>query len=136
MPSNSRDRSRKVRHVAELVNSQSGGMGKLLKQARSLQFLQKQLASLLEPEMASLVQVAVLRDGCLVLVTPSASLATRIRMDSNVLINSLRKFGIKGVSNIEIRVAPLPQTKRESRAKRGLPQAAKESMKHLLPEIK
>ena len=117
-----------ARQVGELLKSRSSGLGKLLDQARQLQFLDQKLADLLEPEIGSQVQVAALRENCLVLVTPSAALATRLKHDSDSLLNSLQASGVKGISQIRVRTAPLSQTKPVSRRKRKLPDIARQSL--------
>ncbi len=117
-----------ARQVSELLKSRSSGLGKLLDQARQLQFLDQKLADLLEPEIGSQVQVAALRENCLVLVTPSAALATRLKHDSDSLLNSLQASGVKGISQIRVRTAPLSQTKPVSRRKRKLPDIARQSL--------
>jgi len=117
-----------ARQVSELLKSRSSGLGKLLDQARQLQFLDQKLADLLEPEIGSQVQVAALRENCLVLVTPSAALATRLKHDSDSLLNSLQASGVKGISQIRVRTAPLSQTKPVARRKRKLPDIARQSL--------
>ena len=128
MAGNSQSPKRSARQVGELLNSESKSLGKLLSHARQLQFLDQKLAGLLEPEMCAQVQVAAMHDECLVLLTPSAALATRLKMDSDSLLNSLKASGVKGLSQIKVRTAPITRTKKETRHKRQLPECARLSL--------
>jgi len=104
-------------------------MGQLLAQARQLAALDVQLAGLVDKEIAALVQVAALRDTCLVLVTPSAALATRLRMDSESLVRSMSAASGKPISELKVRVAPLAHLQTQARRHRGLPEPAKQSLR-------
>ena len=85
-----------------------GGLGKLLARAEQLARLDALLAELLEPGLAPHVRVANVRDGCLVLVTPVAPIATRLRMLAPTLLEQFRERGVTVFSRIETTVAPLP----------------------------
>ncbi len=78
--------------------------------------------------MCAQVQVAAMHDECLVLLTPSAALATRLKMDSDSLLNSLKASGVKGLSQIKVRTAPITRTRKETRHKRELPECARLSL--------
>lgn len=115
--------------VSRLLSSGKSGLGQLLSQARQLEQLDRHLATLVDKEIAPLVQVAALRDDCLVLVTPSAALATRLRMDSDSLVRSMAAACRRPISNLKVRVAPLARSQVEDRKRRHLPESAKQSLK-------
>ncbi|NIP17757.1 MAG: DUF721 domain-containing protein [Xanthomonadales bacterium] len=121
-------RRRHFRRISELLKSGGSGFGKLLARARELDRLDRSLAGLLEPEMAAMVHVANLRDDCLVLVTPSAALATRLRMDAAQLVRSLHAAGIRGIRDIAVRVAPFESAPASQPRKRRLPDAARNAL--------
>jgi len=116
------------KQVTELLKSGSSGLGKLLQQARKLQSLDRKLATILEPGISSQVRVASLIEQRLVLITPSAALATRLRQDSESILSALRASGARNISHIQVRTAPLPGVENNPRKKRGLPAAARESL--------
>ena len=97
-------------------------------QARAIDKLDKLLARFLEPGLAGQVRVASLKDRCLVLVTPKAAIATRLRMDSPHLVKTLRANGLRSVKEIRIRVAPLHRTLENKVKRRELPRAAREAL--------
>ena len=119
----------KPRPICELLNSRSPGLAQLLNRAQYLDLLDKKLSRIVEPAIARHVQVAALHERCLVVITPSAALATRIRQDSRSLLKSLMAAGVKGIDNIKVRTAPLSRARNNDRQKRVLPEIAKQSLK-------
>jgi len=111
-----------------MLKTSSQGLGNLLNHARKLRHLDQKLAGLLEPPLGEQVQVAALHDSCLVIITPSAALATRLRMDSESLVRALQNAGVKGVNHIRVRTAPLSRTPEIHRRKRQLPEIARQSL--------
>ena len=111
-----------------MLKTRSPGLGNLLNHARKLSYLDQKLASLLEPALSEQVQVAALHDGCLVIITPSAALATRLRMDSESLLRAIQNTGVKDVNQIRIRTAPLSRAPEIRRRKRKLPEIARQSL--------
>ena len=111
-----------------MLKTSSKGLGNLLNHARKLRHLDQKLTGLLEPAHSEQVQVAALRDSCLVIITPSAALATRLRMDSESLVRALQNKGVKDVSHIRVRTAPLSRTPELHRRKRQLPEIARQSL--------
>ena len=100
----------------------------MLSHARRLDFLDQKLNNIVEPAIAEQVQVAALRDRCLVLITPSAALATRLRQDSQSLLKALLASGVSGIDNIQVRIAPVSRAREEHRQRRALPEIAKQSL--------
>lgn len=111
-----------------MLKSRSSGLGQLLKHARKLEQLDQKLANILEPDISGRVRVAALHDHRLVLITPSAALATRLRLDSEDLLKALQAVGVKGISQIQIRTAPLSQVEVIQRRKRQLPEIGRKSL--------
>ena len=96
----------------------------MLAHARKLGRLDKTLASLLDPALSSHCQVAEIRNHILILVCSNASFATRIRMISQHLLESLKEDGEFGIERIEIRIAPVNRPQPEVRQQRTLSSAA------------
>ncbi len=128
MPQRSRTTLPGGKPVSEMLKSRSSGLGQLLKHARKLEQLDQKLANILEPDISGRVRVAALHDHRLVLITPSAALATRLRLDSEDLLKALQAVGVKGISQIQIRTAPLSQVEVIQRRKRQLPEIGRKSL--------
>ena len=114
--------------MSGLLKAPSRGLARLMAQARRLQTLDQRLHKLVEPQIADQVQVAALHDACLVLVTPSAALATRLRMDSDGLLRALNAEGGQHIQELKIRIAPLARPRTEPRKRRKLPETARQSL--------
>jgi hypothetical protein len=133
----SRHRSKRVaQKVGDVLNDPSRQFGQLIGQARKNQKLNDQIVALLDPDMSKNVQVATVRDGCLVLITSSAALATRLRMDSDKLLESIARSGIRNLEKVEIRTAPLPGRKTVKKRTRELPEAARISLERFAKDKK
>ena len=100
----------------------------MLNHAKYLLMLDKKLSSIVEPAIARQVQVAALHERCLVLITPSAALATRLRHDSHSLLKTLLASGVRGIDDIQVRTAPVSRAREENRQRRALPEIAKQSL--------
>ena len=105
-------------------SSLDGSLGSLLQRARWLLQLQRLLQSVVDPDLAERFQVANLRQGRLILVTPSAAWATRLRMQASSLIATLHDAGIDNLRAVEVRVSPLAEQPRVHRRERRLSAAA------------
>jgi hypothetical protein len=118
--------------MAELLRGDSGSrqrLGSLMRQAEALMALERLLSSRLAADLAGRFKVAAAHPDRLVLVTASATLATRLKMQANELMDALHQAGHTGIDRIEVRVAPLtePDTGRERR-QRPLSPAAKQAL--------
>ena len=129
MPRRQRKTQLRPRPVSDILNSRSSGLGELLSHARQLDFLDQKLNNMVEPAIAEQVQVAALHDRCLVLITPSAALATRLRQDSHSLLKALLASGVSGIDNIQVRIAPVSRAREEYRRRRPLPEIARQSLR-------
>ena len=98
--------------MAELLRGDSGSrqrLGSLMRQAEALMALERLLSSRLAADLAGRFKVAAAHPDRLVLVTASATLATRLKMQANELMDALHQAGYTGIDRIEVRVAPLTE---------------------------
>ena len=127
--------AKKTRRVGEFLTntgSDTGSrLGNLMQRAAYLMQLESLLSSLVEPDLAAHFQVAAARKNRLILISPNASWATRLRMQAPRLISSLHAAGVRQIEYIDIRVAPLANLPAEKRSKRPLSAAAKQALGHM-----
>lgn len=135
MPRKTTPSGARPRSVSRLLEPSSGSLGKLMARAQRLMALDRQLDHVLGPELAGRVRAAALRDGCLVLVTPSAALATRLRMDRESLLRALGHASRENITELQIRVAPLSGLQAEPRKRRRLPESARQSLQRFARDI-
>jgi len=109
-------------------NSPQMNFAHILAHARVLNRLDQILASVLDSTLTSHCQVAEFRDQCLILVCSNATFATRIRMISQPLLESLREESDIGIERMEIRVAPVNRPQAEVRKQRTLSTAAVQAL--------
>ncbi|NND45828.1 MAG: DUF721 domain-containing protein [Xanthomonadales bacterium] len=128
MNSGPKSKAGRPRPLSGLLKPAGGTLGKLVGEARRIQALEQRLHRLLEPAMASRVRVAGIRRDCLVLVTPSAAIAARLRMDSQSLLSALSRPGKAVAGQLQVKVAPLPVDTTESRQRRSLPDSARKCL--------
>ena len=119
------------RPISELMSRPDSSLSKLVKHANYLAQLETVIRGFLSPDMAAQFQVASARKNRLILISPTASWATRLRMHTPQLINSLRAVGFTEVDKIDIRVAPLVHPEPRSRSRRKLSSAAKNALDHM-----
>jgi hypothetical protein len=120
-----------TQRVDEVLKSSDSGPGSLIERARYLLQLESLLTACLEPDLASHFQVAATRKNRLILVSPGASWATRLRMQAPHLITALHKAGASQIEHIDIRVAPIARRSTVSRSKKPLSAAAKQALGHM-----
>ena len=82
----------------------------------------------MDPELAAHFQVATIRENRLILISPSASWATLLRMQAAQLIKFLHQTGHTEIEHIDIRVAPLIEQHVLSRKRRELSPAARQAL--------
>lgn len=97
---------RPARPVGELLGKPGKGLDGLLARAGALADLDTAVRGLLDPKLAPHVRVANVRDGKLILCTPVAAIATRLRMEADGLLQALADRGVEGVGAIEVLVTP------------------------------
>jgi len=134
MTERSTNPARRLRSIQKLL--QDGGadpgsglathsrFSRVLAHARDLDRLDRQLAVILDPGLASHCQVAEFRHHCLILACSQASYATRIRMIAQQLLESFTEAGESGIERIDTCIAPVNRPQPEIRQPRTLPAAA------------
>lgn len=114
-----------------MITDHGSTLGKLLQRGSFLMQLQHLLASDLDPGLAAHFQVAAADSGRLVLITPSASWATVLRMHASKLLETLHRAGYTEFKSICVRVAPLAEEPAEARKRRPLSPAARQALEAL-----
>ena len=117
-----------ARSPADIISDPTTSFGGLLERAGLLMHLEGLLREMLDPALAERFRVANLRQNRLILLAPTASWATRLRMAAPQLLGSLHRSGYAGIESIEIRVGPLPPDPPAARRARPLSPAAKEAL--------
>jgi hypothetical protein len=119
---------KKTLRVSEVIADHGSSLGNLLQRANKLINVEHLLAGFLEPRLAAHFQVASIRENRLILISPSASWATMLRMQAPQLIKSLQSAGYSEIEHIDIRVAPLVEQATSPRKKRALSPAARHAL--------
>ena len=122
-----------TRRVGEFLSNPDSGsrLGNLLQRAAYLIQLESLLKGLVDPDLAAQFQVAAARKNRLILISPTASWATRLRMQAPQMINALHTAGVTEIEHIDIRVAPLVHQSVENRSGKPLSKAAKTALDHM-----
>ncbi len=120
-----------TQRISELLNDPDSSLSNLLERAGYLMQLETLLTGLLDSNLAAQFQVAAARKNRLILISPSASWATRLRMQAPRLISSLHAAGTRQIEHIDIRVAPLARQGVGTRSKKPLSAAAKQALGHM-----
>ena len=111
------------------ISAQDGGtLFDLLQQARLYQKLDRQFKSELDPEMAAHCQVACLRNGRLLVLTPTPVWRTRLTLLSSALLSRLRNKGHPAMTGIDIKVSPLLSHDVPDKQPQELSAAARETL--------
>ena len=97
--------------VRDVISGSDHAFAMLLNQAKLLARLESLLSGPgsqfgSQNELANF-QVAALHQDRLVLITPTAALATRLRMQTQAMLHFLRASGYAQLAHIDVRVAPL-----------------------------
>jgi hypothetical protein len=119
---------KKTFRVSEVITDHGSSLGVLLQRANMLIQIEHLLAGFLDPELAAHFQVGTIRENRLILISPSASWATMLRMQAAQLIKSLHRAGYTEIEHIDIRVAPLVEQRESSRKRRALSPAAQQAL--------
>ncbi len=125
-------RSPRVHHsvtpVDDVLTDTDNALGGLVRHARSLLRVESLLAGHFGPEAASQFQVAALRQDRLILLTPTASWASRLRLMVPQAIDFLNSSGYPQVRYIDFRVAPLKRESVTPRQRKSLSPAARQAL--------
>jgi hypothetical protein len=119
---------KKTFRVSEVITDHGTSLGILLQRASMLMQIEHLLAGFLEPGLAAHFQVGTIRENRLILISPSASWATALRMQAAQLIKSLHRAGYTEIEHIDIRVAPLVEQRESTRKRRALSPAARQAL--------
>jgi hypothetical protein len=122
------DSDKSARSPADIIADPTASFGSLLERARLLMRLERLLRTMLDEALAEHFRVANLRHHRLILLTPTASWATRLRMAAPQLLESLHQSGYAVIESIDIRVGPLPPDRPAPSRARPLSPAAKEAL--------
>jgi len=124
-----------TRRIGEFLSnpdSKSGSrLGDLMHRAAYLIQLESLLSGLVDPELAAHFQLAAARKNRLILISPTASWATRLRMQAPQIISALHAAGVTKFEHIDIRVAPLVRQTVETRSRKPLSNAARTALSHM-----
>ena len=120
-----------TQRISEVLNDPDSSLGNLLERASYLMQLETLLTGLFDSDLATQFQVAATRKNRLILISPSASWATRLRLQAPRLIRSLHAAGVRQIEHIDIRVAPLARQGVGTRSKKPLSTAAKLALGHM-----
>jgi hypothetical protein len=93
--------------VGEVIANPGNTLATLVHHANTLARLESLLSGSCSPDLATQFQVADLRRDRLVLLAPTASWATRLRMEAGQMLQFLHASGYEHLRHIDIRVAPL-----------------------------
>jgi len=126
---------KKTFRVSEVITDHGSSLGNLLRRASMLMQIEHTLAGFLDPGLAAHFQVATIRENRLILISPSASWATMLRLQAPQLIKSLHRAGYPDIEHIDIRVAPLVEQRTYSRKKKALSPAARQAL-DLMAQLK
>ncbi len=97
---------RLARPVSELMDKPGSGLAGLLQRAEALAKVDAVVRDLLPGNLAPHVRVANVRDGKLILCTPVAAIATRLRMEAPQLLARLRSHGVADIGSLEVLITP------------------------------
>jgi len=107
MPHSHPKHSHYPRSASTIARDDQTTLGGLLRKATHYQHLDQILSSVLGPDLAPQCQVACQRGSDLVLLVSSSSWATRVRMESDNILHSVRSSGHREITSIKVRVSPL-----------------------------
>jgi hypothetical protein len=119
---------KKIFRISEVITDHGTSLGILLQRANMLMRVEQLLSGFLDPEIAAHFQVATIRENRLILISPSASWATQLRMQAPQLIKRLHQAGFPEIEHIDIRVAPLTEQRIDHRKKKTLSPAARQAL--------
>jgi len=114
-----------ISSVGKVISDSGNSLSTLYRQAKALTRVESLLTRNTDPVLANQFQVAAMRQDRLILVTSSATWATRLRMQSGQMLSILHQSGYKHIRHIDLRVAPIHQDPQETRTRRQKSPAAK-----------
>ncbi len=128
---------KKTSRVSEVLSDHGTSLGGLLKHASLLMQIEHLVTAFLDPGLSAHFQVAAIHGKRLVIVTPGAVWASRLKMQVPQLLDSLHQAGYTQITFIDVRVAPLVEQATDSRKRKRLSPAAQQAldlMNHLVAD--
>lgn len=117
--------------IQDLLPGADHPLGALCRHAERLAQIEALLAGIAGPDTAARFQVANVRQDRLILVTPTAAWATRLRLSAPQMIEALQASGHAYLRHIDIRVAPLHRESGEHKRRRPLSPAARQALEQM-----
>lgn len=114
--------------IEDLISGTEHALGALYRHAQGLARIEALLAGLTGPELAARFQVANVRQDRLILVTPTAAWATRLRMLAPQMLRLLETRGLGNLKHIDLRVAPIHRDAPQRKSRRQLSPAAQQAL--------
>jgi len=114
--------------MADVLSNPGASLGGALEHACLLQHVQQLVAGAVDPYLSARFQVANIRQGRLILLAPTAAWATRLRLETTRLLDTLRHAGFTELRAIDVRVAPLVQRPAVVRPTKPLSAAAEQAL--------
>ena len=106
MGTNTNSKSGKSSAVSEFLKPADQQLSSLLGRARYLDKIDQTLAAALEPNISPHVRVANVRNRILILITPVAPIASRLRLQQAALLSTLQSKFPDVFDSLDIRVTP------------------------------
>jgi hypothetical protein len=113
-----------ITEINQTLANGNTSLGRVLQHAKELSRLDAVIHSFLDPDLAQQCQVAAFRDKVLIILSPSATWATRLRMHLPQLRRDLQCSGYSDIEQIEVRISPLTRRSPEIRRRKTLSPAA------------
>jgi hypothetical protein len=123
--SRSPKKPRDASHVGDVITDNKSNFSELISHAKKLEAITVLLRGHISPDLAHQFQVAAMRQDRLTLITPNATWATRFRMQSSQMLDSLKSSTWSHLRHIDIRIAPLKVESEPIPVRRQLTPAAK-----------
>jgi hypothetical protein len=119
---------KKFFRISEVITDHGTSLGILMDRANTLMRVEQLLRGFLDSEISTRFQVATIRENRLILISPSASWATQLRMHAPQLVKRLQQSGFSTIEHIDIRVAPVAEQRTVPRKQRELSPAARQAL--------
>lgn len=116
--------------MGDLISAGGHSLGSLLGHARVLARVETLLRGFIGAETTTQLQVANLREDRLILITPTATWATRLRLQTPQMLPFLHSSGYPQLRHIDIRVAPIVHQPEQTRLRRRPSVEAERTMKN------
>lgn len=119
---------KKFFRISDVITDHGTSLGILMKHANILMRVEQLLRGFLDSDISAHFQVATIRENRLILISPSASWATQLRMHAPQLVKRLQQSGFPEIEHIDIRVAPMTEQRSDPRKQRVLSPAARQAL--------